>query len=300
MIRTRAGCRIATCMLLLASVAAAALTDNEKTAIDQLTTMNAGQFQALRVQAGKGVPAAQTLLGIAYLKGIRVPKDDRAAFGFFQQAGKKKQTVALSNLGIMYFYGLGVEKNYVEAVKYFRQASADGNSNAQFNLATMYHHGFGVQQDLAEAAKWYEIAAVQGEPMAQNVLATFYESGTGVVKDPVQALKWYTKAAQNGYAIAQYNLGSLYREAEDHQTALEWFLRAAKQGHPGSIRNLVELYLHGHCMKVDYHQAYYWLASTHRQDDWATKMREECRKHIPERELQEMDVTASLEVGASR
>ena len=38
MIRTRAGCRVATCMLLLASVAAVALTDNEKTAIDWLVS----------------------------------------------------------------------------------------------------------------------------------------------------------------------------------------------------------------------------------------------------------------------
>ena len=107
MIRTRAGCRIATCMLLLASVAAAALTDNEKTAVDQLTAMSSAQFQTLQMQAAKGAPSAQALLGIAYLKGVRVPQDQRAAFALFTKAAKK-QPVAMSNLGIMYFYGMGV------------------------------------------------------------------------------------------------------------------------------------------------------------------------------------------------
>jgi len=299
MIRTRAGCRIAICMLLLANVAAAALTDNEKTAIDQLNAMTAGQFQTLQAQAGKGLSSAQALLGLAYLRGVRLPQDHRAAFELFLKASKK-QPIAMSNLGIMYFYGMGVEKNYKEAFRCFRAASSEGISSAQFNLATMYHHGFGVQEDLAEAAKWYEIAAVQGEAQAQNVLATFYEAGTGVVKDREQAMKWYTKAAQSGYAFAQYNLGSIYRDENDHQTAMEWFLRAAKQGHAASIRNVVELYMHGHCMKVDYHQAYMWLASSHRQDEWASRMREECRKHLPEKELQELDTTASIEVAASR
>jgi len=79
MIRTRAGCCVATCMLLLASVAAVALTDNEKTAVEQLTAMSASQFQTLQAQAAKGVPSAQALLGIAYLKGVRVPQDSRSA-----------------------------------------------------------------------------------------------------------------------------------------------------------------------------------------------------------------------------
>lgn len=299
MIRTRAGCRIATCMLLLASVAAAALTDNEKTAVDQLTAMSAIQFQTLQLQAAKGLPSAQALLGVAYLKGVRVPQDQRAAFALFTKAAKK-QPVAMSNLGIMYFYGMGVEKNYAEAMKCFRAASAEGIGSAQFNLATMYHHGYGVKQDLAEASKWYEIAALQGELQAQNVIATFYEAGTGVVQDRAQALKWYTKAAEGGYTMAQYNLGSMYRDANDHKTAMEWFLRAAKQGHPASIRSVVEMYLHGHCMKVDYHQAYIWLALVRQQDEWTAKMRETCRQHLPPDELHQLDETASLEVGASR
>jgi TPR repeat protein len=119
------------------------------------------------------------------------------------------------------------------------------------------------------------------------------------VKDRAQALKWYTKAAERGYAIAQFNLGSIYRETNEHEKAMEWFLRAAKQGHPGSIKNVVELYLHGHCMKVDYRQAYYWLASTHRQDEWAMEARDECRKHLPEKEVEEMDGNSGLQVTAA-
>ena len=298
--RTRAGCRVVMYMLLLTSVAAAALTENEKTAVEQLNAMSPGQFQNLKVLANRGQPGAQTLLGIAYMRGVRVAKDDVAAFRLFSAAGKKKQAIALNNLGMLYFYGVGVEKNYAEAVKCFRGASAQGHSNAQFNLATMYHHGYGVKQDLNEAAKWYEIAAVQGEPAAQNVIATFYETGTGVVKDQAQALKWYTKAAEKGYAIAQYNLGNMQLDAKNHQGAMEWFLRAAKQGHAGAIRNVAELYLHGHCMKVDYHEAYLWLASSTLKDEWTAKTREECRKHLTEQDVQDIDTRVTANLQATR
>ena len=298
--RTRAGCRVAICMLLLAGIAAAALTENERTAVEQLNAMSPGQFQSLQLLANRGQPAAQTLMGIAYMRGVRVAKDDVAAARLFTAAGKKKQAIALNNLGMLYFYGVGVEKNYAEATKCFRAASAQGHSNAQFNLATMYHHGYGVKQDLNEAAKWYEISALQGEAAAQNVIATFYETGTGVVKDQQQAMKWYTKAAEKGYAIAQYNLGNLQLDAKNHQAAMEWFLRAAKQGHAGAIRSLAELYLHGHCMKVDYHEAYLWLATTTAKDEWTAKTREECRKHLTEQDVQEIDTRASTNLQATR
>lgn len=293
-IPTRVRCIVVASMLLLSTLAVAGPFENEKSAVDQLNGMSAGEFKTLLNSAKKGNAAAEALLGIAYLKGIRVDKNERVAFEMFSKASKQKQSVAVNNLGLMYFFGIGTAKNYPEAVRCFRAASEQGSAGAQFNLALMYHHGYGVPEDVSEAAKWYEIAARQGDARAQNVLADFYETGTGVVKDLQQAMNWYTKAAESGYAMAQFNLGSLYFETHDYTAATQWFLLAAKQGHRAATRNLIVLYLHGDEAKLNYREAYRWLVSTHSSDPWFTEKLQLCRQHLSTADLNELDTTADV------
>lgn len=280
--------------MLLVTLAAADPFENEKTAVDQLNGMSAGQLNMLIDAAKKGSPSAQTLLGIAYLRGIRVDRNERLAFEMFSKAAKRKQPVAMNNLGLMYFFGVGTGKDYYKAFRYFRGASGEGSAEAQFNLALMYHHGYGVPVDMDEAAKWYEISARQGLPKAQNVIASLYETGTGVVKDREQALKWYTKAAENGYAMAQFNLGTICMESHDFVAAKHWFLLAAQQGHPEATKNLIALYLQGDEANLNYREAYRWLVAAHSQDAWATEEMQLCRQHLSSADLNELETTAAV------
>ncbi|MDT8068579.1 MAG: tetratricopeptide repeat protein [Terriglobia bacterium] len=299
MIRARVRCTILASLLLLATVAAADLLENDKTAVDQLSGMSAGEFKALMASAAKGRSSAQALLAIAYLKGIHVDKNVRAAFDLFAKAAKKNQPVAMNNLGLMYFFGEGTAKNYPEALRCFRAASERGSADAQFNLALMYHHGYGVPVDTSEAAKWYEIAARQGDVRAQNVLATLYENGDGVAKDQGQALKWFKKAADSRYAMAQFNLGIHYLEEYDHPAAMHWFLLAANQGNSAAARNLIALYLHGDADKLNYREAYRWLVRIHGSDPWFTEKLQLCRQHLSKTDLDEIETTASVATNAN-
>lgn len=294
MIRARVRCIVLASMLLLATLATASPFENEKTAVDQLNAMSDGEFKTLLHSAHSGDAAAQTLLGIAYFKGIHIEKNERAAFEMFSKASKQKQPVAINNLGLMYFFGISTARNYSEALRYFRAASERGSADAQFNLALMYHHGYGLPPDMDQAAKWYEVAARQGDARAENVLASFYESGTGVVKDRAQAITWYTKAAESGYVMAQFNLGCLYLDSHDYQAATQWFLLAAKQGHPEATRNLIALYLHDDKGKLNYREAYRWLLAAHSTDPWFTERLQLCRQHLSTADLNELDVTAAV------
>lgn len=277
------GRRVLSCiagMLLLAGAVAAQADHAQKTAIEQLQTMTSAEFQQLIMHAKKGDAAAQTLLAIAYMQGVRVPRDNSSALRLFLAAARKGQGVAENNLGLFYFYGLGTERNYAEAARWFKEASDEGSANAQFNLALMYDNGLGITKDKEEAAKWYQISAQQGEAAAQNSLAYMYENGIGVVKDPSQAKDWYRKSAEQGYVLAEYNIGGVYMKEGDHHAALGWFLRAAQKAHTGAIRAVAELYMHGHCMEVNYKEAYRWLTSTPLNQDWAKKLKDTCRSHL--------------------
>src|SRR6266478_2626468 len=64
-------------------------------------------------------------------------------------------------LGLRYLDGKEVPKNQVEAVKWYRKAAEQNYAKAQHNLGFGYGHGEGVVKDQVEAVKLYRKAAEQ-------------------------------------------------------------------------------------------------------------------------------------------
>jgi hypothetical protein len=102
---------------------------------------------------------------------------------------------AQSILGLMYLHGRGLPKDDFEAVNWFRLSADQGDVPAQFNLGVMYDEGRGVPQDHAEAVKWYRLAADRSHAQAQYNLAHSYAKGEGVPQDYVRAHMWFNLAA---------------------------------------------------------------------------------------------------------
>jgi TPR repeat protein len=282
--------------IFLTGIAAAQAGNNDQTAIDQLNSMSDEQFQKLAKKAKTNDAGAQTLLGIAYMQGVKVARNDNKALELFRAAADRGNQIAEDNLGLLYFFGRGTAKSYAEAAKWFRRAGEDGSRDAYFNLALMYHYGYGVPADMDQAAKYYEVSAIEGDVQAQNTLGYLYQNGQGVAKDLPAAEKWYQKAAEQGLPNAQYNLANLYLGESKHQDALNWFLRAAKQGHALAARSVAALNLHGHCMAINYREAYRWLLASHLSDSWATHTLATCKEHLTTKEEQE--VKDSLKAGS--
>jgi len=67
-------------------------------------------------------------------------------------------------LGLIYLNGNGVAKDETQAAYWFRKAAEKGNAKAQVQLAVMYFNGQGVNKDIIEAYKWLNIAGVKGHP----------------------------------------------------------------------------------------------------------------------------------------
>jgi TPR repeat protein len=118
-------------------------------------------FPELQASAERGAPDAECVLGIRYLFGYKVPKDEQAGLTWLRKSADQNYSFAEASLGIAYKDGLGVVKDYAEAAKWFRRGAAHGNPRAQASLGLAYDEGRGVPQDKVSADMWLDLA-VQG------------------------------------------------------------------------------------------------------------------------------------------
>ena len=150
----------------------------------------------IRLSAEQGNVEAAYYLGMIYINGTGVPRDEVKAFNWIKTAAEKGYAPAQDSLGIMYVNGQGVQRNAVEAIKWIKKAADQGLADGQNDLGAAFQHGQGVDKNLAEAAKWYQLAAKQGLASAQFNLGTLYMNGLGDISMPniILALStWRTK-----------------------------------------------------------------------------------------------------------
>ena len=163
----------------------------------------------LKEIANAGNANAQVQLGVIYLTGDGVTKDDAEALKWLHMAADQDQPLAERYLAEMYFKGRGVPADNMEAAKWLRMAADQDDAQSQHNLAVLYAQGLGVPKNLKEAANWMRKAADQNLADAQLALGVFYENGEGVQEDPIEAAKWYRKAMDQGNIAAMNSLALL-------------------------------------------------------------------------------------------
>jgi TPR repeat protein len=167
------------------------------------------RFASARAKAEQGDTRSQYILGLMYMGGRGVTKDNALAVEWFRKAADKGDPFGQNSLGRMYEYGMGVAQDYAAALDWYRKSIAQGNAGAQISLGFAYANGHGVPKDDAEAASCYRKAADQGLSFGQFLLGQAYEKGLGVPQDQSEALSWYRKAAEKGDPTAKRKLAAL-------------------------------------------------------------------------------------------
>lgn len=152
---------------------------------------------------------AQVRLGVIYLTGDGVPKDDVEAVKWLRLAADQDNPVAERYLAEMYFKGRGVAPDNEEAAKWLRMAADQGDAQSQYNLAVLYSQGQGVPRNLKESLNWMTKAAEQNLAAGQMGLGVAYGNGDGVLANPALAAAWYQKAVDQNYVPAINNLAML-------------------------------------------------------------------------------------------
>lgn len=178
-------------------------------------------LKVLKPLAELGHKRAQTGMGLMYLYGDGLAKDEKKAIEWFKKASCQDHDWALYHLGTSYYYGRGVTKNYKLSFEYYQKASLQNNASAFLALGHLYGSGRGVEKDNFIAIKNYKKALGLGEFDAAFFLGEIYYSGDQVVTDLVTALMWLNVADQSGD-----NAAYTFIEYLENQLAIEDVLEA--------------------------------------------------------------------------
>ncbi|HEV7966307.1 MAG TPA: hypothetical protein VGP19_01985 [Candidatus Acidoferrales bacterium] len=191
---------------------------------------------------------AQVQLGVIYLTGDGVTKDDAEAVKWLRKAADQDSALGERYLAEMYYKGRGVPADHVEAAKWLRMAAEQGDAESEHNLAVLYTQGEGVPRNLKEAANWMRKAAEQNLAAGQQGLGVLYENGDGVPEDPVEAARWYRKAVDQNYVPAMNSLALLLATSDEKgvrntQQAVALATRAVASGtNPDYLNTLAAAY----------------------------------------------------------
>jgi TPR repeat protein len=130
--------------------------------------------------AEQGSASAITYVGLLYLSGVIVRKDEREAARLFHRAAELGDPEGMSSLAVMYERGLGGEaQDFSTALDWYSKAIQLGDGSAMAHLGYLYAHGYGVPQDWAESRRWYLQAAKLGVPEGMHGLARYLSRGIG-------------------------------------------------------------------------------------------------------------------------
>lgn len=153
-----------------------------------------------------------------------------------EKAAAEGDPAAHTLLGEIYSKGLGTKRDQVKAAKWYEKGAELGDANAQLAFGLMLNEGRGVKQDKARAATLFEKAAQKGLASAQYNMALVLIEGRVRKANHKEAVAWLTKAADQDHAQALYDLSGIY--ASDTQNsgsgmekAIKLLKRAADLGH---------------------------------------------------------------------
>jgi localization factor PodJL len=171
-----------------------------------------GPIDQLTARAGAGDSEAELTVGLRYLAGEGVAKNESAGAGWVAKAALKGNTLAQFQLATLYAHGRGVAVDPVQAFAWNEKAALAGNRKAMHNLAVAYAQGKGVGTNMAEAARWFSQAASLGYVDSAFNLAVLYERGEGVPQSLLDAYKWYAIAANEGDAESKTRMSAIESE----------------------------------------------------------------------------------------
>jgi len=148
----------------------------------------------------------------AYTKG-----DYEKAFSEWEPLAEQGFSEAQYNLGLMYINGQGVLKDNKKAFYWYKKSAEQGNARGQYGLGKMYGaitENLGTPIDMDKYVKLIIESAEQGFQLAQYDLAVIYLFGSNVLKDLKKAKYWAEKAYKGNSMKVKMETKELWDEFE--------------------------------------------------------------------------------------
>ena len=99
------------------------------------------------------------------LAGVTTGKNETGyanAVASLEEGARTGDAEASWKLGLIYLKGIGVPKDDAKAAEWLKKAANLGQTRAQVTLSDLYSNGIGVPRDYVRAYTWASIAAEQG------------------------------------------------------------------------------------------------------------------------------------------
>lgn len=239
--------------------------------------VSAGQDYRRALQFQPTLAAARTALAWLHLNGLGVDRDPRRAERLYRLAARQGHVDAQYNLALLLAKGDTVPRREREAITWFEQAAEGDHAGASAlagqllaRRAGEYEGGAehpGAAADRARARHWLQHAADLGHGRARVELGRLL-----VETDPTEGLAWLEEAARSGTVSAQRQLGQLLQRgvegiAADPERGAIWLREAAKQGDASAQSWLGWAYDTGAGVERDPALALRWYQRAARRDD---------------------------------
>ncbi|WP_279480969.1 tetratricopeptide repeat protein [Aureimonas sp. SK2] len=218
--------------------------------------------------ANLGDPAAQTLLGEIYGRGLGVPRDETEAARWYGVAAKAGVPEAQFRYAMLLIEGRAVAPDDATARDLMKAAADAGNPLAAYNYGQMLIRA-APTGGFTEAAGYFRKAAEAGLPDAQYALSQLYAYGKGLEKaDDGEARRWLAEAAKGGSDTAQIELGIWLINGRggpaEPLEGFRWLKGAADRGNPIAVNRMAHLYKDGVGTPRDRAQAAMWTVLARR------------------------------------
>lgn len=216
--------------------------------------------QDLEAESANGDASAQFLLGMTYLDGTRITKNDKMAEKWLLLAAEQGHQQAQYMLASLYTEGKAFKCDYKKAFYWGKILADKGHRLAQYGISVLYENGLGVEKDPVLARRWLESAVALGSPSAIAHLDAL-DSATQVreISDPARYPEILKKADAGNDATAQYWIGHAYLTGhglkKDTDKAWVWLRRSANQGNAFAQYDLSYLYPLGEGIRPEYQMA---------------------------------------------
>jgi serine/threonine protein kinase len=128
-------------------------------------------------------------------RGVDGAQDKARAAFYYKKAAELGHIQAMNDIGVSYVDGDSLPRDDKQAMKWFKKSAQLGNSEAMYNLALGYH--FGSLSDPNKAMTWVSQSAEKEYRPAYMLIGWMTTTGTGTKASRVKAIRWDLKGMVN-------------------------------------------------------------------------------------------------------
>ncbi|CDW87823.1 sel1 domain-containing protein repeat-containing protein [Stylonychia lemnae] len=174
-------------------------------------------YENLNNAANKGVNSAYFYLGMMYMDGLYVQKDQDKALECYIKGAAKNNAYCFFELSRIYSEGQVVDRDPKLQFLYLKRSAEEGFVTAQHLLGIAYHEGKITRKNDYLALAWFRESIRNGNIISYlNAADLLFEGGVELKQNRLFALVNYLGAYQNGAVFLKERLEQVVKEINEH------------------------------------------------------------------------------------